>query len=74
MGMAAILVKEPTTILAIFHSPQPKEASYEIWAKLAQRFQRRSRLKFWTFFPYKCIRKQIDRTVKRSNVNVQPSF
>ena len=38
--------------------PQPKEAPCEIWAKLAQRLQRRSRLKFWTFFPYKCIRKQ----------------
>ena len=38
--------------------PQPKEAPYEIWAKLAQRLQRRSRLKFWIFFPYKCIRKQ----------------
>ena len=37
---------------------QPKEAPYEIWAKLAQRLQRRSRLKFWTFFPYICIRKQ----------------
>ena len=38
--------------------PQPKEASYEICAKLAQRLQRRSSLKFWIFFPYKCIRKQ----------------
>ena len=38
--------------------PQPKEAPYEICAKLAQRLQRRSRLKFWIFFPYKCIRKQ----------------
>ena len=38
--------------------PQPKKALYEIWAKLAQRLQRRSRLKFWIFFPYKCIRKQ----------------
>ena len=38
--------------------PQPKEVPYEIWAKLAQRLQRRSRLKFWIFFPYKCIRKQ----------------
>ena len=38
--------------------PQPKEAPYEIWAKLAQRLQRRSHLKFWIFFPYKCIRKQ----------------
>ena len=35
--------------------PQPKEAPYEICARLAQR---RSRLKFWIFFPYKCIRKQ----------------
>ena len=38
--------------------PQPKEAPYEIWAKLAQRLQMRGRLKFCTFFPYKCIRKQ----------------
>ena len=38
--------------------PQSKEAPYEIWAKLAQRLQRKSCLKFWTFFPYKCIRKQ----------------
>ena len=38
--------------------PLPKEAPYEIWAKLAQRLQRRSCLKFWLFFPYKCIRKQ----------------
>ena len=35
--------------------PQPKEAPYEIWATLAQRLQRRSRLKFSTFFPYKCL-------------------
>ena len=38
--------------------PLPKEAPYEIWAKLSQRLQRRSCLKFWTFSPYKCIRKQ----------------
>ena len=38
--------------------PLPKETPYEIWAKLAQRLQRRSCLKFWTFFLYKCIRKQ----------------
>ena len=38
--------------------PLPKEAPYEIWAKLSQRLQRRSCLKFWTFFPYKCIGKQ----------------
>ena len=37
--------------------PLSKEAPYEIWAKLAQKLQR-SCLKFWTFFPYKCIRKQ----------------
>ena len=35
--------------------PQPKEAQYEIWAKLAWRLQSRSRLKFSTFFPYKCM-------------------
>ena len=38
--------------------PPPKEAPYEICAKLAKRLQRRSRLKFWIFFPYKCMRKQ----------------
>ena len=38
--------------------PLPKVAPYEIWAQLAQRLQRRSCLKFWTFFPYICIRKQ----------------
>ena len=41
-----------------FSFPHPKTAPYEIWAKLAQRLQRRSCLKFWTFFPYKCIMKQ----------------
>ena len=41
-----------------FLFPLSKEAPYKIWAKLAQRLQRRSCLKFWTFFPYKCIRKQ----------------
>ena len=39
--------------------PHPKVAPYEIWAKLAQRPQRRSCLKFSTIFPlwgsYKCI-------------------
>ena len=34
---------------------QPKEAPHKIWATLAQRLQRRSRLKFSTFFPYKCM-------------------
>ena len=34
-----------------FLFPLSKEAPYEIWAKLAQRLQRRSCLKFWTFFP-----------------------
>ena len=38
--------------------PCPREAPNEIWATLTQRLQRRSRLKFWTFFPYKCIGKQ----------------
>ena len=36
----------------------PREAPNEIWATLAQRLQRKSRLKFSTFFPYKCIGKQ----------------
>ena len=38
--------------------PCPREAPNEIWATLAQRLQRRSCLKFWTFFPYKCTGKQ----------------
>ena len=41
-----------------FLFPLPKKAPYEIWAKLAQRLQRRSCLKILTFFPYNCIRKQ----------------
>ena len=35
--------------------PQPKEAPHKIWATLTQRLKRRSRLKFSTFFPYKCM-------------------
>ena len=44
--------------------PQPKEAPHKIWETLAQRLQRRSRLKFSTLFPnklwcpYKCIGKK----------------
>ena len=38
--------------------PCPRKAPNEIWATLAQRLQRRSHLKFSTFFPYKCIWKQ----------------
>ena len=57
MGMAAILVNEPRPFLQSF-IPQSKEAPCEVCAKLAQRLQRRSHLKFWIFFPYKCIRKQ----------------
>ena len=34
---------------------QPKEAPHEIWATLAQRLQRRSRLKFSTLITYKCM-------------------
>ena len=41
------------TIFSNLLFPQPKEAPQEIWATLAQRLQRRSRLKFSTFFPYK---------------------
>ena len=57
MGMAAILVTNGDHF-SILLFPLSKEAAYEIWAKLAQGLQRRSCLKFWTFFPYKCIRKQ----------------
>ena len=57
MGMAAILVLNRDHFSNLSF-PQLKEAPYEIWAKLAQRLQRRSCLKFWIFFPYKCIRKQ----------------
>ena len=45
MCMEAILGQRTMTILAIFRSPHPKEAPHEIWAKLAQRLQRRSHLK-----------------------------
>ena len=37
--------------------PCPREAPNDIWATLAQRLQRRSHLKLWTFSPYKCIGK-----------------
>ena len=37
MGMAATLVSNHFSNLSF---PQPKEAPYEIWAKLAQQFQR----------------------------------
>ena len=56
-GRGGHLGQRTATILAISF-PHPKEAPYEILAKLAQRLQRRSCLKFWTFFPYKCIGKQ----------------
>ena len=52
--------------------PCPKEAPHEIWATLAQRLQRRSHLKFSTFFQYKCMgpiqmqREANDLAVKRS--------
>ena len=47
MGMAAILVKNRGHYSNL-PFPQPKEAPYEIWAKLAQGLQRRSRLKMLT--------------------------
>ena len=54
MGIAAILVngRRPFSNLSF---PHPKEAPYGIWAKLAQRLQRRSRLKFSTIFLFKCM-------------------
>ena len=45
------------TILAIFHSPNLRR----LHMKFVQNWPRGSRggcLKFWIFFPYKCIRKQ----------------
>ena len=62
------------TILAIFYSSNLRRHHMEISAKLAQRLQRRSCLKFWIFFPYKCIRKQDWPHGKRANVNVRPLF
>ena len=47
MAMATILVKGPWPFLQSF-IPQPKEASYDIRAKLAQQLQRRSCLKMLT--------------------------
>ena len=38
--------------------PCPREVPNEIRGRLDQRLQRRSHLKVWTFFPYKCIGKQ----------------
>ena len=38
--------------------PCPTEAQNKIWATLAQRLQRRGRLKFSKIFPYTCIGKQ----------------
>ena len=46
MGMAAILSTDRNHF-SNFSFTHPKEAPYEIWAKLAQRFQR-SRLKMLT--------------------------
>ena len=46
-----------TTILAIFHSPNLRR----LHMKFVQNWPRGSRggrLKFWIFFPYKCIKKQ----------------
>ena len=57
MGMAAILVNG-WHHFSNLPFPCPREAPNEIWATLAQRLQRRSHLKFWTFVPYKCIGKQ----------------
>ena len=48
--------------------PCPREALNEIWATLAQRHQKWSCLKFRTFSPYKCIRKQ---TTSRSRWYMQ---
>ena len=59
MGMAAILANGQQPFFRNLSFPCPRQAPNEIWATLTQRLQRRSHLKFSTFFPYKCIGKQI---------------
>ena len=54
MGMAAILVTDHDNFSNLLF-PHTKVAPYEIWTELAQRLQRRSRLKLLTIFPFKCI-------------------
>ena len=56
-GHSAILVNGPRSFSNLFCPDplRPKEAPHEIWATLAWRLQRRSSLKFSTFFPYKSI-------------------
>ena len=49
----------------------PREAPNEIWAILAQR---RSHLKFWTFFPYKCIGKQTWPCCKKSQMSIYDHY
>ena len=61
------------TILAIFHSPNLRR----LHMKFVQNWpwgSRGGRLKFWIFFPYKCIKKQNWPQGKKSNVNVRSLF
>ena len=57
-----------------------KEAPHEIWAKLAQRLQRRSfeNINIFTIHMYgahtNAYRSKLDLAVKRSTANVRPSF
>ena len=56
-GHGGLLGQWTATILAILHSPNLRR----LHMKLEQNWPRGSRggrLKFWIFFPYKCIRKQ----------------
>ena len=55
-GHGGHLCQWTATIFSNLSFPCPREAPNG--ATLAQRLQRRSRLKFWTFFLYKCIGKQ----------------
>ena len=55
MGMAAILVTDRDNFSNLLF-PHTKVAPYEIWTKLAQRLQRRSRLKL--NFPIQMYRAQ----------------
>ena len=56
-GHGGHLGQWPATILAIFHSPALGRRQRNL-SNTGQRLQRRSHLKFSTFFPYTCIGKQ----------------
>ena len=52
----------------------PRKAPNEIWATLAQRLHKRTHLKFWTFFPYKCIEKQTLACHKKGQISMYDHY